>query len=751
MTTQTTLVQDNERLQTQYRQERINSTFMEVIYGATQDSELGMRERIDDHNDRMLRALNNDSNLDRLQVITNSLGEINSVLQRNSMLGTRYARPLYRVVMSDGRMQVVHRIYNGREGWMAREDVIMHRLRHNRNVNQLASLRSDLGYNTDIKMVGYRSQLNSMHLNSRSGECVERKISRDDADIQVEIVREKSSKLVDKEKLALYTNSDLPLKKNDLISRILNENEIFKLRFNGRLNRISDSIQNARHIIQGGKLRLLDGTYLDPNAIQSALRQTDPLSVQIEHGLHLRYEMSYKCTLKIPLILEELQGRPQIDIICVGNINESNMAKIIEGTKDTIQFNITFWVTVIRKTSNIATLVSNRKNWIPYKTNDTFAIIDSNGEKVEEEISKQYAQIDPFTTLPLPADLKDRDTNAYGMHGYQAVTRGGVEFEDVIALRDTNVYDNCLKLFDGVISELLSFDDPGLFPEAESQNRDRMRMIAREINKYVAIESSPTITHSDQVWSIQREFNKFRVENTFTLNDLKVRFMLSKLFLASVSDSELFPLHLRNRNDIELQKIPLCITQKDILIYTLDSSLVELLVTFKNDPTVHAMKMKSQYFSRDEGKRYISPVAPEVVGRSQCLPVHLSDVEDVDCTHHILTSDNKLLNFDEVILEMSIISLGYLKSKRLSEGSFVIWHPDYCIILSTKGNLDYKDKVSLKRFNCYIIDSPRRTRIVKASHNTSELIFNMKNNRRVHGELSTQSEGYLGALLREFN
>ena len=175
---------------------------MEVIYGATQDSELGMRERIDDHNDRMLRALNNNSNLDRLQIITDNLGEINSVLQRNSMLGTRYARPLYRTVMSEGQMQVVHRIYSGREGWRAREDVIMHRLQHNRNVNQLASLRSDLGYNTDIKMVGYRSQLNSMHLNSREGECVERKINRDDADIQVEIVREKSSKLVDKEKLA---------------------------------------------------------------------------------------------------------------------------------------------------------------------------------------------------------------------------------------------------------------------------------------------------------------------------------------------------------------------------------------------------------------------------------------------------------------------------------------------------------------------------------------------------------------------
>jgi hypothetical protein len=449
-------------------------------------------------------------------------------------------------------------------------------------------------------------------------------------------------------------------------------------------------------------------------------------------------------------MITQLEDKPMIDIICVGRINENNMTKLISGTEDVIPFDITFWVTIIRKTSSVPTLISNRKNWVPYKPNETFAIIDKNGQRVEEDISEQYAEIDPFTTLPLPKDLKTKDLDSYGMYGYQAVTRGGLEFEDVIKLRNTNVYDNCLKLFDGIISELLSFDDPDLFPIAESQTRDTMSLVSREINKYVAISSAPTITHSDQVWSIQRTFNKFKVDNTFTLNDLKVRFMLSKLFLASISDSELFPLHLRNRNDIELQKIPLCITHKDILIYTLDPSLTELLVTFRNDQTVHAMRMKSQYFDK-EGKNFISPIAPEVIGRSQCLPVKLSDATDVNCTHHILTSDNRLLNFDEVILEMSSISLRYLQSKNLSEGSFVIWHPDYCIILSTKGRIILDDRNDLKKFNCYIIDSPRRTRIVKASHNTGELIFNMRNNRKVHGEISTPTKGYLGALLREFN
>lgn len=724
----------------------IADSLNEFLYNNNRNMQQQIDFRITNHEDMFINQLNDNPSLVGYIISNRSIQTINNVLLDNNALGTRYAYPFYRNI--DNMNELAFNTIEGDRVLRRREDITRDRLTFNEMIYQLNNISDRLGYGTESMAIGYRSKLNSLHLKSREGACVSKPISKDEADIHINIVRKEKSKV--NSRLQLFSKHNLDLMQNENIARILKPEELVKVQFSGQVSRFSNTLRNSRHIMQGNKLTLLDGTKLNPDSITNEMRK--PHVVQIECALHLDHESMYECTVKVNLIIGSETNSPIIDVICKAMISENNMKKIMSGNMDGIMYEISHWITVIRKSNSEPKLVASRNNWIPFMPNNTLSVITEQGEIANELASRLHSEIDPFTTLPLPKELKvtDRKERKYGMKGYQAITRAGFEFEDAIKLRKSklssanNLYLRCVKLFDKLMSKMVSLKISDTF--GNQQMLEKTANIVTEIDTFLLMNSKPTISHSDQVWSINEDFNGIKLDNVFNINDLKVRFMLSKLFLISNTKDEPKPVHLRNRNDIEMYKIPLCITTSGILIYTIDYNMTELLGGFKDEPHIHAMVLRAKYF-KDKERQFKHPLQPRIVGKTSALPVELNPNHTDNCTHHILTADNKLLNFDEVIIEMSSICCNYMIQEGTSAASFVIWHPDYCIILSSSANSNSKKKI----FNCYLIDSPRRTRIVKASHNVSEKIYNYSTDRLIHGDMHLSgTKGYLGALLREF-
>jgi hypothetical protein len=387
-----------------------------------------------------------------------------------------------------------------------------------------------------------------------------------------------------------------------------------------------------------------------------------------------------------------------------------------------------FLITIYPLNCRIPTLKPSGIPWVPrYALKDgdmtdheTIMVCSPEGQEADEDLSRKAAEVDPWTQLPPPHESDRQAAAASGMR-IVPITKMGLELEDVESLLERVPVKDKNVLSDKIIGTMLA-----LFSGSKLTEDTNVGAYYQKALQYVKNNAGPAITHSGKVRTVGSEE---RGENT-SYAAILARIVLSRLVTAVIKLDEgvEVPFHLWSKTNLQALKIPICLTNTGLLVYTADSVFNRLLQTH----SVSWSGKSSMIYSGSEPRvvgEIFSPLY-KVTGDEGSRPK--------DFTHTLLEMDGTEYSLDGIIHDMGVICMndGEL---RTGVGRALIWHPAFCILMSVKDRIP----------TAIVIAGPRSSRIVRPFKNQSEILLGVDAGQvLMHEATIVTASGYLSALIK---